>query len=67
MFRLSGGRDLETTLPCELAGKGTQILYEALCKDGIKTLRRPIKATYNGSLTPFFLRRNEAMYQVKWK
>ena len=44
-----------------------QMLNEALYKDGIHTLRRPIKATYNGPLTPFFLRRNEAMYQVEWK
>ena len=47
--------------------KNAQILNEALDKDRIQTLRRPIKATYNGPLTPFFLRRNEAMYQVDWK
>ena len=47
--------------------KNAQILNEALDKDRIQTLRRPIKATYNGPLTPFFLRRNEAMYQVEWK
>ena len=47
--------------------KNAQILNDALDKDGIQTLKRPIKATYNGPLTPFFLRRNEAMYQVEWK
>ena len=44
-----------------------QMLNEALYKDGIHTLRRTIKATYNGPLTPFFLRRNEVLYQVEWK
>lgn len=47
--------------------KHVAILKEALDKDGIKAFKHAIKATYNGPLTPFFLRRNEAMYRVKWE
>ncbi len=47
--------------------KHVAILKEVLSKDGIKVLKHAIKATYNGPLTPFFLRRNEAMYKVEWK
>ena len=47
--------------------KHVAILKEALVKDGIKAFKHAIKATYNGPFTPFFLRRNEAMYRVKWE
>ena len=47
--------------------KHAKILNDALFKDSIRAVKKPIKATYNGPFTPFFLRRNEAMYQVDWK
>ena len=47
--------------------KYASILNEALLSDGVRALEQPVKATYNGPLTPFFLRRNEAMYQIDWK
>ena len=47
--------------------KYASILNEALLSDGVRALGQPVKATYNGPLTPFFLRRNEAMYQIDWK
>ncbi|XXK35792.1 SOUL family heme-binding protein [Rhodobacteraceae bacterium nBUS_22] len=47
--------------------KHTAALKEALEKDRITIQSVPIKATYNGPLTPFFLRRNETMFRVKWE
>jgi hypothetical protein len=38
---------------------------DRLAADGIKTISDPIKATYNGPFTPFFLRRNEVMVEIK--
>ena len=45
--------------------KHSKLLLEALFFDNIKTVDNPIKATFNGPLTPFFLRRNEAMIRIK--
>jgi hypothetical protein len=28
---------------------------------------QPVRATYNGPLTPFFMRRNEAMIRIEWE
>ena len=44
--------------------KYSKILQEFLIKDNVKTIGEPIKATYNGPMTPFFLRRNEVMIRV---
>ena len=44
--------------------KYVKILQEFLIKDNVKTIGEPIKATYNGPMTPFFLRRNEVMIRV---
>ena len=43
----------------------SKLLLEALVADKIKTVDHPIKATFNGPLTPFFVRRNEAMVRIK--
>ena len=45
--------------------KHSKLLLEALFFDNIKTVDNPIKATFNGPLTPFFLRRNEAMVRIE--
>ena len=45
--------------------KHSKILIEALSLDKVKTVGPPIKATFDGPLTPFFLRRNEVMIRVK--
>ena len=45
--------------------KYSKLLLEALFSDNINTVDNPIKATFNGPLTPFFLRRNEAMIRIK--
>jgi len=45
--------------------KHSKILIEALSLDEVKTVGPPIKATFDGPLTPFFLRRNEVMIRVK--
>ena len=39
-------------------------LFDALRREGITAVGVPIKATYNGPFTPFFLRRNEAMVRI---
>lgn len=41
-----------------------QTLFDALRRDGLTAVGVPIKATYNGPFTPFFLRRNEAMVRI---
>ncbi len=46
--------------------KHYQILQEALEKDSISTNEPPIKATYDGPYTLPILRRNEAMFNVKF-
>ena len=45
--------------------KHSEILIEALSLDKLKTVGPPIKATFDGPLTPFFLRRNEVMIRVE--
>ena len=41
-------------------------LRAVLLKDGFVITGPPVKATYNSPFTPPFLRRNEAMYLLKW-
>ena len=41
-------------------------LEAAIERDGFIALGPPVKATYNSPFTPPFLRRNEAMYSIKW-
>ena len=43
----------------------SKVLLETLAADKIETIDYPIKATFNGPLTPFFARRNEAMVRIK--
>ena len=43
----------------------SKVLLEALGADKIETIDQPIKATFNGPLTPFFMRRNEAMIRIE--
>jgi len=43
----------------------SKVLLEALLSDNIKAVGHPIKATFNGPLTPFFMRRNEAMIRIE--
>ena len=43
----------------------SKVLLETLAADNIETIDFPIKATFNGPLTPFFARRNEAMVRIK--
>ena len=43
----------------------SKVLLEALGADKIKTVDHPIKATFNGPLTPFFMRKNEAMIRIE--
>ena len=45
--------------------KHSKLLLEALSINKITTLDDPIKATFNGPLTPFFVRRNEVMVRIK--
>ncbi len=45
--------------------KHLTLLLEALSVNKITTLDDPIKATFNGPLTPFFVRRNEVMIRIK--
>tara|TARA_Y100000590_G_scaffold348397_2_gene399404 strand:+ start:14024 stop:14587 length:564 start_codon:yes stop_codon:yes gene_type:complete len=44
----------------------SSILKDLLLQDQIEIISSPIKATYNSPFTPFFLRRNEAMFIVDW-
>ncbi len=44
----------------------SELLRNALSADGIEILGQPIKATYNGPFTPGFMRRNEAIFLIKW-
>ena len=41
-------------------------LKAAMERDGLIATGPPLKATYNSPFTPPFLRRNEAMYLLKW-
>ena len=41
-------------------------LKVAMERDGLIVTGPPLKATYNSPFTPPFLRRNEAMYPLKW-
>ena len=45
--------------------KHSKLLLKALSINKITTLDDPIKATFNGPLTPFFVRRNEVMVRLK--
>ena len=45
--------------------KHSKVLLKALATDKIKTVDHPIKATFSGPLTPFFMRRNEAMIRIE--
>tara|TARA_B100001123_G_C15193157_1_gene980257 strand:+ start:227 stop:730 length:504 start_codon:yes stop_codon:yes gene_type:complete len=45
----------------------TTLLKDSLKKDRVSIIGEPIQATYNGPLTPFFLRRNEVMYRINLK
>ena len=45
--------------------KHSKLLLEALSINKITILGDPIKATFNGPLTPFFVRRNEVMVRLK--
>ena len=45
--------------------RNSKILQEALDRNGIAYILPAIKATYNGPFTPFFARRNEAMFRIK--
>ena len=45
--------------------KHSKVLLEALLADKVETIDQPIKATFNGPLTPFFARRNEAMVRIE--
>ena len=47
--------------------KYSKILQEKLLKDKVLIKGLPIKATYNGPFTLPLLRRNEAMFHIKWK
>ena len=47
--------------------KHVALLRNVLNRDGILMKSDHIMATYNGPFTPFFLRRNEAMYRVDWE
>lgn len=42
----------------------SDILRNAMIADGVTFEEPTIKATFNGPLTPFFLRRNEAMFRL---
>lgn len=46
--------------------KWHQKLRSALSKDDLRVTGPPVKATYNSPFTLPFLRRNEAMYPLKW-
>ena len=46
--------------------KKSDILKNELEKNDIQILSPAIKATYNGPFTPPWVRRNEAMFRVKW-
>ena len=47
--------------------KYSKILQEKLLEDTILIKGLPIKATYNGPFTLPLLRRNEVMFNIKWK
>ena len=47
--------------------KHSKILYEKLLEDKILIEGLPIKASYNSPFTPPPLRRNEAMFNIKWE
>ena len=44
--------------------KHTEILLEALARDGIEAVGTPQSAAYNNPFTPPFLRRNEVLVQI---
>jgi hypothetical protein len=46
--------------------KHREKLEAAMERDGLIAIGSPLKATYNSPFTPPFLRRNEAMYHLKW-
>ena len=46
--------------------KHTKILIELLDANNINYSEPAIQATYNAPFTPSFMRRNEAIYKIKW-
>ncbi|MBT5002028.1 MAG: heme-binding protein [Tateyamaria sp.] len=42
-------------------------LLADLEKHQVSVTGQPVRATYNGPLTPFFMRRNEAMIRIEWE
>ena len=42
-------------------------LKRHLQEAGATILGASIRATYNGPFTPFFMRRNEAIYPIRWQ
>ena len=59
----------------QYSGRSTDKNYQAhaarlkrhLQEAGVTILGASVKATYNGPLTPFFMRRNEAIYPIDWQ
>jgi hypothetical protein len=41
-------------------------LLDALATDRVETIGSPVFARYNAPFTPWFLRRNEIMIEVRW-
>ena len=44
-----------------------KILLDALATDRVETVGAPVFARYNAPFTPWFLRRNEIMVEIRWK
>lgn len=57
--RIYSGRSTDANF-----AKNAKQLLEVLSANGIKPTGDPIKATFNGPFTPFFLRRNEVMVPI---
>jgi len=47
--------------------RATSKLLERLLEDGVAPISDVIRATYNGPLTPPFLRRNEVIVEIEWR
>ena len=44
-----------------------KILLDALATDRVETIGLPVFARYNSPVTPWFLRRNEIMIEIRWE